>query len=406
MAQLLHGSSAWRREDQAPAEEQGNLRRRAERAASVAATYANEVDALARFPKEAFDALKSERLLGILAPPEFGGDGATAAEMAEVCYILGRACSATALIYAMHQTKVACLVQFGRGNLWQEGMLRRLVREQLLMASSTTEGAKGGDLRTSEAPIVHDGPQIQLVREASCISYGEQADCIMTTARRSVDSAGTQQVVVTFPKEGYTLERCYAWDTLGMRGTCSVGFVLRAHGVAEQILAEPFDRINARCMMPVAHLAWSSVWAGIAAATLQRARGFVLQSMRAANGKAPSGAVHLTRAASTFETLRNRIAAAARRYEDAKGDDRELDSIEFQSAMNLLKVEASELAVSVALSAMRICGLSGYRNDTEFSVGRHLRDLLSSPLMISNDRILANMGSHALLCEVPDGLGV
>ena len=29
------------------------------------------------------------------------------------------------------------------------------------------------------------------------------------------------------------------------------------------------------------------------------------------------------------------------------------------------------------MSAMRACGLSGYRNDGDFSVGRHLRDVLS-----------------------------
>ncbi|HVB90147.1 MAG TPA: acyl-CoA dehydrogenase, partial [Beijerinckiaceae bacterium] len=57
-----------------------------------------------------------------------------------------------------------------------------------------------------------------------------------------------------------------------------------------------------------------------------------------------------------------------------------------------------------AMEAMRTCGLSGYRNDTEFSIGRQLRDLLSSPIMINNDRILANMGPHAMLCETPSGL--
>ena len=60
--------------------------------------------------------------------------------------------------------------------------------------------------------------------------------------------------------------------------------------------------------------------------------------------------------------------------------------------MNLLKVNASELAVATVMSAMQACGLSGYRNDGEFSVGRHLRDILSSPIMINNDRILANAG--------------
>ena len=63
--------------------------------------------------------------------------------------------------------------------------------------------------------------------------------------------------------------------------------------------------------------------------------------------------------------------------------------------MNLLKVNASELAISIVMSAMQACGLSGYRNDGEFSVARHLRDILSSSIMINNDRILANIASTA-----------
>jgi acyl-CoA dehydrogenase len=69
--------------------------------------------------------------------------------------------------------------------------------------------------------------------------------------------------------------------------------------------------------------------------------------------------------------------------------------------MNLLKVNASELAIATVMSALQATGLSGYRNDTEFSIGRHLRDVLSSPIMINNDRILANVGTASLLTAVP-----
>jgi acyl-CoA dehydrogenase len=72
--------------------------------------------------------------------------------------------------------------------------------------------------------------------------------------------------------------------------------------------------------------------------------------------------------------------------------------------MNMLKVNASELAVATVMSAMQACGLSGYRNDSEFSIGRHLRDILSSPVMISNDRILANISAATLLSGAPKSL--
>ena len=60
--------------------------------------------------------------------------------------------------------------------------------------------------------------------------------------------------------------------------------------------------------------------------------------------------------------------------------------------------------MSAVMSAMRACGLSGYRTDGEASLGRHLRDVLSAPIMINNDRILANLGASALLSDVPTSL--
>jgi acyl-CoA dehydrogenase len=78
--------------------------------------------------------------------------------------------------------------------------------------------------------------------------------------------------------------------------------------------------------------------------------------------------------------------------------------MDFQSVITLTKVEASELAVSTVMSAMRACGLSGYRADGDFTLGRHLRDVLSSPIMINNDRILANLASSSLMTPIPTSM--
>jgi acyl-CoA dehydrogenase len=111
----------------------------------------------------------------------------------------------------------------------------------------------------------------------------------------------------------------------------------------------------------------------------------------------PPSAAHLTRAGATMRTLRSVISGAVRRFESVAGDPAALESVDFQTGFNLLKVQASELAVATVMSAMQACGLSGYRNDGDFSIGRHLRDILSSPIMISNDRIMANVGTASLL---------
>src|SRR6202035_5317199 len=149
-----------------------------ERTASVAATAAadaEDVDRDARFPQKAIDTARQQGLLGVQIPQQFGGDGASIFDVTDMCYTLGRACSSTAMIFAMHQTKVACLVRHGAGSAWHETLMRRVAAEQLLLASSTTEGQNGGNIRFSSAAVERAGGEISLVRNATVISYGAQA---------------------------------------------------------------------------------------------------------------------------------------------------------------------------------------------------------------------------------------
>jgi acyl-CoA dehydrogenase len=371
--------------------------------ATVAAAEAADVDLNARFPKAAIDAAREQKLLGIQIPVEFGGFGASMSDVTDVCYTLGRACSSTAMIFAMHQTKIACLLRHGTGSAFHEKLMRRVAAEQLLLASSTTEGQNGGNVRSSAAAVERNDSEISLVRNATVISYGAQADGIVTIARRANDAAASDQVLVAFTRENYTLERNMEWETLGMRGTCSAGFELKAKASAEQIFSEPYEKIHAQTMTPVAHLCWSSVWAGIAASAVERAQLFIRKAARGAGGQMPPGAAHFTAAKMSLSKLRAMITANLDNYAEREYDERAL-ALDFQSSINLLKVEASELAVEIVMSAMRACGLSGYRNDGDFSVGRLLRDVLSAPLMINNDRILANIATASLMSGVPTGL--
>jgi acyl-CoA dehydrogenase len=383
---------------------QTDLIARARAAADVAKMNASAVDAEARFPGEAFAEIRKQRLLGIQVPQPLGGEGANIAEIADVCYILGQACSSAALIYAMHQIKMACIVRHAKGNAALERILCRIATEQLLMASSTTEGQSGGNVRSSEAAIEHDGAQITLERKATVISYAVEADGVVTTARRAADAAASDQVLLVLLKADYTLERLQVWDTLGMRGTHSEGFTLRARAAPEQIIPEPYDKIHAQTMVPFAHLLWGSVWAGIAAAATGKAQAFIRHAVRSSNGQMPPGAAHFTQAVSTLRTLRGVLAANLRSYEAVMSDERAISSLEFQATITLTKVQVSELAVATVLSSLRACGLSGYRNDTEFTIGRLLRDVLSAPIMINNDRILANLATTSLMTPLPGSI--
>src|ERR1700742_3636458 len=369
--------------------------------AAAATADAEDVDRRAPFPQKAIDTARTERLLGVQIPKAFGGDGASIFDITDMCYALGRACSSSAMIFAMHQTKVACLVRHGTGSAYHEDLMRRVASEQMLLASSTTEGQNGGNIRFSSAAVEYAGTEISLVRNATVISYGAQADGIVTIARRANDAAGSDQVLLAITKDDYTLERSVEWETLGMRGTCSAGFELKFKGSSEQIFPEGYDKIHAQTMTPVAHLCWSSAWSGIAPAAVDRAQAFIRKAARGGGGQMPAGAAHFTAAKMALAKLRAIITANLDHYAAHEHDERALASIDFQSSINLLKVEASELAVETVMSAMRACGLAGYRNDGDFSVGRLLRDVLSSPIMINNDRILSNIATASLMSSVP-----
>ena len=380
----------------------GDLSTRARAVAAIAANNAIDVDASSRFPAEACAALKEQRLLGVMVSRDLGGEGASIADVADVCYLLGQACASTAMIYAMHQIKVACVTRHMRDNA-RVGKHRcaacapssccwRPPRPKVRAAATCAPARRRSSTRTV----------------ASRLERTRQRHFLRRLRRRYRDhgapfgdAAGSDQVLVAFLKSDYTLTRLQGWNTLGMRGTCSEGYTLKATGQAGQILPDPYEMIHAQTMVPFAHLLWGSVWTGIAAGATSRAQAFIRQAMRTSNGQLPPGAPQFTKALKSLRTLRGMLATSLRAYERSMNDPKALASVEFQSMITLTKVEASELAVSIVMSAMRACGLSGYRSDGDFSIGRHLRDVLSSPIMINNDRILANLATSSLMTPIP-----
>jgi acyl-CoA dehydrogenase len=369
----------------------------------IAARHADDVDAKARFPKEAFAALKRAKLLGIMVPSSEGGPGAGIAEVVSICHALGRSCASTAMIYAMHQIQVSCIVRHIGKSAWHRTFLKRLAKEQLLLASATSEAGVGGDVRSSVCAVEEKNGRFSLAKQATVISYGADADGILVTARRTPQSPASDQVIVVVPKAGYRLDQQQGWDTLGMRGTCSNGYHLKAKGEMTQIVPVPYADVSAQTMLPTSHLVWSALWLGIATDAVARARAFVRAEARKKPGIAAVGGWRLAEAASLLQLMKSNVVASLRQYEAAIGSEDKLSALSFAVAMNNLKTGSSQMAVQVINHALLICGLSGYRNDSPFSIGRHLRDAHSAALMVNNDRILANTANLLLaLREDPE----
>jgi acyl-CoA dehydrogenase len=371
-------------------------------AADHAAPNADAVDREARFPSEAIDALREAGAMSAFVPGELGGGDVSFQALARACFELGRACGASAMVFAMHQIQVVSIVRHLQDAGWFEDYLRTLAGEQRLIASATSEVGTSGDMGRSIAAVTAaDAGTCTFEKQAPTVSYGAHADDLFVTLRRTPEAEQSDQVVALASKDQLELEQTGSWDPLGMRGTCSPGYVVRARISPEQVLPTPFGKVAAESMVPVSHILWSHLWLGIATDAFDRARAFVRAAAKRDPSTPPPSALRLSHLMSELSLLRAEVSSALAEYveiADEPGRER-LSTMASALRFNNLKIAASEQAPRVCQSALGVCGIVGFKNDTPFSVGRHLRDTMSACLMIANERIHQTNASLLLIAK-------
>lgn len=358
-------------------------------AESVAKTAAPDVDREARFPRESLAALREARMLGAAVPAELGGYGASIEDLTRCGLILGRQCASSAMILAMHHIEVLCIAAHaGDQPHWME-YLRNVEREQRLIASVTSEVGPSGDMRSSVAAVERSGDRFSLTKHATTISYGGHADDLLITARRGPDVPANEQVLVLLQRGEYELRDQGSWDTLGMRGTCSAGATVVGAGPAWEVMTEPFGVIASRTMVPSSHTLWAGVWLGIATDAVARVRAMVRQKARKEPGVVSAAARRLADVVAKLDMFHAEVFGVARDFDAMRsaGDVQTLDGLGFALRVNNLKLIASSMVVEIVNEAMSIGGIMTYKNDSPYSLGRHLRDAHSAAVMVNNDRL-------------------
>jgi len=353
------------------------------------AVFADDVDEKARFPKESFEVFKAEKWLSCYVPQELGGMNMTIKQVCTMCEVLGGYCASTAMIFAMHQIQVACIANHCGDSEYFNQFLRDLVDKQYLLASATTEIGVGGDLRTSQCALQVDGDSFQIEKQAPVISYAKAADAIMVTCRRNENSnPGDQVQVLVFAKD-YTLDQLADWDTMGFRGTCSEGFVLKGSGDVSQVQPAPFGEILEQTMHPVAHLTWSSLWLGLAQDAVKRARVTVSGIARKDPGVTPISAYRLTEVDEQLYLMRSGLYQAIDEYQEKLDlqDASAFQDFAYAIRVNNVKLRSSEMLVDIISKSLFIVGISGYKNNSKNSLCRHIRDAYGAAIMVNNDRI-------------------
>ena len=327
----------------------------------------------ARFPREAFDALKAEKLLGAYVPAEYGGMGLDGRQVAKMCEALGQYCASTAMIFAMHQIQVACVVHHAQQSPFFRDYLRELVEDQRLIASATTEIGIGGDVRSSICAVEVEGDSLPPGEEAPVISYGEQADDILVTCR-SAPRTRRQASRCTVLVRQAAIAPLKPLSRLGharLPRHVQPGLQLySAAGAAQQILPTPFaDILGRRRCIRFAH----RVELAVAGHRDRRGQpGPRLRPRRGAQdaGHDRSSAMRLAEVdRRALQEMRDNVAGHAREYRacsrrrEPRGDSQLRVS---PSAPTTSSCPARSSIVDIVGRAMLICGIAGYRNDSKY----------------------------------------
>lgn len=368
-------------------------------AAAIAGEYADAVDRDARFPAEAVDTLRKSGALGAALPSQLGGGDVSFAALCSACFELSRHCASSGMIFAMHQIQVACIARhLGKSEFFQT-YLADVARNGRLIASVTSEEGTDGDLRQSHASFeLSEGGLAHFRKTAPTVSYGAYADDFLVTLRRSPTAKPNDQVLALVHDSQAVLEQTEKWDALGMRGTCSSAFTISAELASQQVVPMPFAVISSETMIPYAHILWACCWLGIATDAADRARSYARARWRTAAAAVGGADMRLSQLSAELSAMRAAVHGASAEYESIKDVPKreELSTFGYAVRINNLKIVASEAAVSISGKALKICGVAGYKNESKFSVGRNIRDALSAPLMVANDRIHAT-NAHLLL---------
>ena len=234
--------------------------------AKVAAKH-DEHDA---FVTSNFARMKADQLFSAAVPTEFGGGGATYAEVCDFIRILAQGCGSTALAYSMHSHLLAATIwRLGQGHPVQP-LLERIVNEQLVLIST---GASDWLESSGTARQVDGGYQVngRKVFASGC----EEGGVLVTSA--CFDDPNEGPTVLHFPvpfnADGIRVEE--NWKTMSMRATGSHQVLLEDVFVPESAIAlrraqgiwHPFFNVVVAVAMPIVMSAYVGVAEAAAALT-------------------------------------------------------------------------------------------------------------------------------------------
>ena len=359
------------------------------------APFAAAVDAEARFPSEALDALTGAGLQAVHIPEAYGGQGGDALAAVIVIEETARACASSSLIPAVNKLGTVPLLLSASEELKQK-YLPPVARGEAMFSYALSEAGAGSDAAAMKTRAVRDGDDWVLNGTKMWITNAGVSEfyTVMASSDPSQGARGISAFVVEKSDPGVSFGK--PEKKLGIKGSPTRTVIMEDTRIpGDRIIgAEGTGFKTALSTLDHTRITIAAQALGIAQGALDYALGYVKERRQ------------FGQAIADFQGLQFMLADMAMKLEAARQltyhaaalSERVMDggkAPELTFVSSACKTMASDVAMAVTTDAVQLLGGNGYTSD--FPVERMMRDAKITQIYEGTNQIQRMVMARQLL---------
>ena len=333
----------------------------------VVAPEAAERDQNKEFPAQILKKMGELGFMGMMIPPEYGGEGADTISYVLALSEIAYSCASTAVVMSVHNSIVCeSIYHFGSEDLKQR-YLKPLAAGKFIGAFALTEPHAGSDPVAQTTSAVRDGDSYVINGVKRFISTGKNAGLVIVTAKtdETLRHKGISAFVVPRKTPGLIVGRTE--DKMGLRASDTTDLIFEDCRIpAENLLGQEGDGFK------IVMKGLDSGRIGIAAQSIGVAQAALDAAVKYAKERDQFG-----QKICKFQGLRWIIADMATEIEAARQLMLSAASMKdrkekYTAQASMAKLFASEMVNRITAKALQIHGGYGFTKD--YAVERFFRD--------------------------------
>ena len=333
----------------------------------VVAPEAAERDRNKEFPAQILKKMGELGFMGMMIPPEYGGEGADTISYVLALSEIAYSCASTAVVMSVHNSIVCeSIFHFGTEEQKQR-YLKPLTAGKIIGAFALTEPHAGSDPVAQITTAVRDGDSYIINGVKRFISTGKNAGLVIVTAKtdETLRHKGISAFIIPKKTQGLVVGRTE--DKLGLRASDTTDLIFEDCRIpAENLLGQEGDGFK------IVMKGLDSGRIGIAAQSIGVAQAAMDAAVKYAKERDQFG-----QKICKFQGLRWIIADMATEIEAARQLMLSAASMKdrkekYTAQASMAKLFASEMVNRITAKALQIHGGYGFTKD--YAVERFFRD--------------------------------